>query len=64
MMYIYDNSPMQKTTLILIYALIACVLLYITENIYHPVYSVQMIQKIVSFLVIPLVIAYICKKTV
>ncbi len=55
---------MQKTTLILIYALIACVLLYITENIYHPVYSIQMIQKVVSFLVIPLILVYIWKQWV
>jgi uncharacterized protein len=55
---------MQKSTLILIYALIACILLYITENIYHPVYSVQMIQKVVSFLVVPLILAYIWKQRV
>ncbi len=55
---------MQKSTLILIYALIACILLYVTENIYHPVYSVQMMQKIVSFLIIPLILAYIWKQAV
>lgn len=55
---------MKHTHLILIYSLIACVLLYITENIYHPVYSVQMIQKIVSFLVIPLILGYIWKQSV
>lgn len=55
---------MQKTTLILTYTLITCILLYITENIYHPVYSIQMIQKIVSFLVIPLALAYIWKQRV
>ncbi len=55
---------MQKSTLILIYALIACILLYITENIYHPVYSVQMIQKVLSFLIIPLILGYIWKYAV
>ena len=58
-MYIYDNPSMHKSTLIHIYALIACILLYITENIYHPVYSVQMLQKVVSFLVVPLILAYL-----
>lgn len=55
---------MKHTSIILLYSLIACGLLYITENIYHPVYSVQMLQKIVSFLIIPLLLAYIWKQSV
>ncbi|MFZ2255850.1 MAG: CPBP family intramembrane glutamic endopeptidase [Patescibacteria group bacterium] len=53
-----------RTHIILIYSLIACVLLYITENIYHPVYSIQMFQKVVSFLLIPLILGYIWKQRV
>lgn len=55
---------LSRSHIILIYALIACVLLYITENIYHPVYSVQMFQKVVSFLLIPLLLGYIWKQRV
>jgi membrane protease YdiL (CAAX protease family) len=46
-------------THILSYALVACVLLYITENVYHPVYLVSLLQKVSSFVVIPILIGYI-----
>ena len=49
---------------ILVYAIIACILLYITENIYHPVYIVQMMQKVVSFLVIPLVLGWMLHRPI
>lgn len=55
---------MYKSTNILIYSLIACILLYITENIYHPVYTIQMLQKIVSFLIIPIFLGYIWKHSI
>ena len=47
---------------IFIYSLIVCMALYITENIYHPVYLVQMIQKIVTFFVIPVIVGYFGKQ--
>lgn len=40
--------------IIIIYCLITLGLLYITENIFHPIYPIQMFQKIFSFLVIPI----------
>lgn len=43
-----------NTKIILIYSIIACLLLYVTENIFHPSYLVQMIQKILSFIIIPI----------
>lgn len=55
---------MHKYILILIYTLIVCVLLYITENIYHPVYAIQMMQKVLSFFILPLILAYILKQKV
>lgn len=47
--------------IIISYALIACTLLYITENVYHPVYLLQLIQKVISFVIIPVIIWYIFK---
>ncbi|NDK08334.1 CPBP family intramembrane metalloprotease [Candidatus Gracilibacteria bacterium] len=47
--------------IIISYALIACTLLYITENVYHPVYLLQLIQKVISFVIIPVIIGYIFK---
>jgi hypothetical protein len=41
---------------ILIYTLIATLALYIIENVYHPVYLIQIMQKVMTFLVIPLLI--------
>lgn len=43
---------------ILTYSILVCIALYITENIYHPVYIVQMLQKVICFLCIPLVANY------
>jgi len=57
----YIFSMLSRSHIILIYSLIVCVLLYITENIYHPVYTIQMLQKVVSFLVMPLILGYIWK---
>ena len=42
--------------IILIYSVIACILLYITENIFHPTYIIQMIQKIISFIILPVIL--------
>ena len=50
--------------IILIYSLIACVLLYLIENVYHPVYLAQMLQKIVLFVGIPPFLGYIWKREV
>ncbi len=47
--------------IIISYALITCTLLYITENIYHPVYLLQLIQKVLSFVIIPIIIWYLLK---
>jgi len=44
--------------IILIYSIIACLLLYITENIFHPTYIVQLIQKVISFILIPIILSY------
>jgi uncharacterized protein len=46
-------------THILSYALVVCAFLYITENVYHPVYLVSLLQKVSSFVVIPILIGYI-----
>ena len=48
-------------THILSYALVVCALLYITENVYHPVYLVSLLQKVSSFVLIPILIGYIYK---
>jgi uncharacterized protein len=47
--------------IILAYSIIACTLLYITENIYTPHYLVIMTQKILSFIVIPIILWYYLK---
>jgi len=47
--------------IIIIYSLIMLIALYITENIFHPLYAIQMIQKILSFVIIPIIIWYILK---
>lgn len=52
------------TSYIFIYALIATGLLFITENFYHPVYIIQMTQKVLTFLVIPLFVTYFLGKTI
>jgi len=44
--------------LILAYTIFVTIILYWVENIYHPSYGIQMIQKIVSFFVLPMGIAY------
>lgn len=43
-----------NSTHILIYSLFACIALYITENIYHPAYLVQLFQKVATFFIIPI----------
>lgn len=53
-----------NSTIIFVYALIVCIALYITENIYHPNYLVQMIQKIGTFLAIPMIIGYLLKEEI
>jgi membrane protease YdiL (CAAX protease family) len=47
----------KRNKIILIYSVIACLLLYITENIFHPTYAIQMIQKVLSFIVIPIILS-------
>ena len=64
LLLIHTTHMPSHSRIILIYSLIACVLLYITENIYHPVYSIQMLQKVVSFLIIPLILGYVWKQRV
>jgi uncharacterized protein len=44
---------------ILSYAFIVCICLYITENIYHPVYLVSLLQKVWSFVLLPILMGYI-----
>lgn len=51
------NIMKNRTKIILIYSVMACILLYITENIFHPTYFIQMVQKIVSFVVLPIVLS-------
>lgn len=46
-----------STKILFIYSIIACFLLYITENIFQPTYFIQMLQKIISFIVFPILIA-------
>ena len=46
---------------VLIYAFIATFSLYLVENFYHPVYILQMIQKIITFVLIPILVWYIWK---
>lgn len=48
---------MKKSTILLLYWIIVCILLYITENIFHPNYFIQMFQKILSFIIIPIILA-------
>lgn len=49
--------------IIISYALIACIALYITENIFHPSYLIQLIQKVLSFVIIPIIIWYLFKSS-
>ncbi len=49
--------------LIFVYALIVCVLLFLVENVYHPVYSIQIIQKLLTFIVIPVIAGYFLRRT-
>jgi hypothetical protein len=46
----------KNTKIIIIYSIIAVILLYITENIFHPEYIIQMLQKILLFVIIPLIL--------
>lgn len=46
----------KKLKIILFYSIVACLLLYITENIFHPTYFIQMLQKILSFILIPILL--------
>lgn len=46
----------KNTKIILIYSIIACLLLFIVENFFHPSYFIQMTQKILSFIIIPLLL--------
>ena len=46
----------KSTKIILIYSIIVCILLYITENIFHPTYLIQMLQKLFSFIIIPILL--------
>ncbi len=48
-----------SATYILFYSFIVCLALYIVENVYHPVYLVQMIQKILTFFIIPVAVGYL-----
>jgi ACR3 family arsenite efflux pump ArsB len=48
--------------IILIYAIFATLGLYLIENMLHPTYGVQMIQKIVLFLVIPVSMGYFSRE--
>jgi membrane protease YdiL (CAAX protease family) len=52
---------MLTRTHIISYAFVVCILLYITENMYHPVYLVSLLQKVSSFVLIPILIGYIYK---
>ncbi len=51
-----------KTSLVVIfYSIFASLFLYIVENIFHPKYLFIIIQKILFFIVLPLVIGFIFK---
>lgn len=43
--------------IIIIYSIISLILLYITENIFHPTYVIQMLQKILFFIIIPIILS-------
>lgn len=47
--------------IIITYSLIVLIALYITENIFHPSYLIQLIQKVLSFVIIPLIISNLLK---
>ncbi len=49
---------------VLIYAFIATFALYLVENFYHPVFILQMTQKILTFVLIPTLVWYIWKTQV
>jgi len=48
----------KELKIILAYSIIACTALYITENIYTPHYIVIMLQKILSFIIVPIILWY------
>lgn len=43
---------------ILLYSIFVTGLLFLIENVYHPVYLLQLIQKLASFFLIPIMLAY------
>lgn len=47
--------------IIISYSIIVLIALYITENIFHPLYAIQMTQKVLSFVVMPIIIGYFFK---
>lgn len=51
-----------NATHILAYSFVVCLALYIVENIYHPVYLLQMTQKILTFFAIPVLVGYLGKE--
>ncbi len=48
--------------IVLIYSIIATLLLYITENVFHPSYIIIVLQKVLSFIIIPLFVWYYLKE--
>ncbi len=53
---------MQKITAslgILLYSLLATIVLYLSENLFHPTYVMLLIQKVSLFLLVPVLIGYI-----
>ncbi len=51
------------TKSIFVYSIFSCFLLFVSENIFHPTYIIQMIQKIVLFVILPIfILKYFSKK--
>lgn len=53
-----------KPHFILLYSIIVTTALYLVENYYHPVYLLQMLQKVMSFVVVPAMLSYILRQKV
>lgn len=50
-----------KSKIIIFYSILACLLLYFIEKLFHPSYFIQMIQKLSLFILIPLIISFLFK---
>lgn len=44
---------------ILLYSLLATIVLYLSENLFHPTYGMLLIQKVSVFFLIPMLFGYI-----